>query len=301
MTYFYLPPTSLKYIDAKPLEARYLALIALIKTYIDIGRHREMERASYRMARTVKAYIKVLTHNDLLTRKLDMLASPIWRKRVLKDLGGLRKLRLWDKAFHRANENLLGRCVPPVQSEHTWWRTTERMALSERLKAHARRCAKACVSDRTYRDPYKLDCDGMFRLAPLPRAKRQGARRLTIYSEQTIGDYEYNAVPVYKPDGLGIATVWPMEFYAAMALEVEDQNALSKDVIAPAEPSTIGMSSQIDPGSAGLALVRDDKTEDPEDTDEWYDIIDDMIDRDTNVLANFIGINTYRYVFENPV
>ena len=45
MTYFYLPPTSLKYIDAKPLEARYLALIALIKIYIDIGRHREMERA----------------------------------------------------------------------------------------------------------------------------------------------------------------------------------------------------------------------------------------------------------------
>ena len=76
MTYFYLPPTSLKYIDAKPLEARYLALITLIKTYIDIGRHRKMERASYRMARTVKAYIKVLTHNDLLTRKLDMLASP---------------------------------------------------------------------------------------------------------------------------------------------------------------------------------------------------------------------------------
>ena len=141
----------------------------------------------------------------------------------------------------------------------------------------------------------------MFRLAPLPRAKRQAVRRLTIYSEQTIGEYEYNAVPVYKPDGLGIATVWPMEFYAAMALEVEDQNALSKDVIAPAEPSTIGMSSQIDPGSAGLALVRDDKTEDPEDKDEWYDIIDDMIDRDMNVLANFIGINTYRYVFENPI
>ena len=60
-------------------------------------------------------------------------------------------------------------------------------------------------------------------------------------------------------------------------------------------------SSQIDPGSAGLALARDDKTEDPEDTDNWYDIIDDMIDKDMNVLANFIGINTYRYVFENPV
>ena len=136
----------------------------------------------------------------------------------------------------------------------------------------------------------------MFRLAPLPRAKRQGVRKLTIYSELTIGDYEYNAMPVYKPDGLGIATVWPMEFYAAMALEAEDQNAASKDVIPhtcilaqqntpDTEPKTIGTSSQIDPGSAGLVLVREDKTQEPKDTDEWYDIIDDMIDRDMNVLA----------------
>ena len=298
MTYFYLPPTSLKYIDARPLEARYLALIALIKTYIDIGRHRAMERASYRMARTVKAYIKVLTHNDLLTRKLDMLANPIWRRRVLKDLGGLRKLKLWDKAFQRAQGDLPKRRVTPKDPEPVWWRMPERIAISEQLKAHARRCAKACVSEGIYRDPYKLDCDGIFRLAPLPRAKRQGVRKLTIYSEQTIGEYEYNAVPVYKPDGLGIATVWPMEFYAAMALEAEDQSAAAKDVI----PHRCILAQQkIDPGSAGLALVRDDNSEEPEDKDEWYDIIDDMIDRDINVLANFIGINTYRYVFENPV
>ena len=292
MTYFYLPPTSLKYIDARPLEARYMALIALIKTYIDIGRHREMERASYRMARTVKAYIKVLTHNDLLTRKLDMLANPIWRARVLKDLGGLRKLRLWDKAFQRAQGDLPKRRVTPKDPEPVWWRTSERIAISEQLKAHARRCAKACVSDGTYRDPYKLDCDGMFRLAPLPRAKRQGKRQLTIYSELTIGDYNYNAMPVYKPDGLGIATVWPMEFYAAMALEVEDKNAASKDVIPPAGEI---VRSETQPHEIIV------EAEEREDTDEWYDIIDDMIDKDMNVLANFIGIKTYRYVFENPV
>ena len=125
----------------------------------------------------------------------------------------------------------------------------------------------------------------MFRLAPLSRRSSKTKRKLTIYSKLTIGDYNYNAMPVYKPDGLGIATVWPMEFYAAMALEAEDQSAAAKDVNSPA---------------AGLALARDDKTEDPEDKDEWYDIIDDMIDKDMNVLANFIGINTYRYVFENP-
>ena len=200
----------------------------------------------------------------------------------------------------------------PEDPEPVWWRMPERIALSEQLKAHARRCAKACVSDGTYRDPYKLDFDGMFRLAPLPRAKHQRVREQTIYSKLTIGDYNYNAVPVYKPEGLGIATVWPMEFYAAMALEAEDQNAISKDVNSPAcilaqqntpdtEPNTIGMSSQIDPGSTGLALVRDDNSEEPDDKDEWHDIIDDMIDRDMNVLANFIGIKTYRYIFENPI
>ena len=259
-----------------------------------------MERASYRMARTVKAYIKVLTHNDLLTRKLDMLASPIWRKRVLKDLGGLRKLKLWDKAFQRVQGDLPKRRVAPrpKDPEPVWWRMPERIAESERLKAHARRCAKACVCDRTYRDPYKLDCDGMFRLAPLSRRSSKTKRQLTIYSKQTIGEYKYNAIPVYKPDGLGIATVWPMEFYAAMALEAEDQSAAAKDVNSPA---CILARQNTDPGSAGIVLVRDDNNEEPEDKDEWYDIIDDMIDRDMNVLANFIGINTYRYVFENPI
>ena len=138
----------------------------------------------------------------------------------------------------------------------------------------------------------------MFRLAPLPRAKRQGVRKLTIYSKLTIGEYEYNAMPVYKPDGLGIATVWPMEFYAAMKLEAEDQSAASKDVISH---RCILARQNTDPGSAGIVLVRDDNNEEPEDKDEWYDIINDMIDKDMNVLANFIGINTYRYVFENPV
>ena len=228
-----------------------------------------------------------------------MLASPIWRKRVLKDLGGLRKLKLWDKAFQRAKGDLpqRKRRVTPKDPEPVWWRMPERIAISEQLKAHARRCAKACVSDGTYRDPYKLDCDGMFRLAPLPRAKHQRVREQTIYSKLTIGDYNYNAVPVYKPEGLGIATVWPMEFYAAMALEVEDKSAASTDVI----PHAYSLAQQNTPDAGPNTLVRDDKTEDPEDKDEWYDIIDDMIDKDMNVLANFIGINTYRYVFENPV
>ena len=99
-------------------------------------------------------------------------------------------------------------------------------------------------------------------------------------------------MPVYKPDGLGIATVWPMEFYVAMALEAEDQSAAAKDVI-PHAGEIVRYETQ--PHEIiGEAEEREDK-------DEWYDIIDDMIDKDMNVLANFIGINTYRYVFENPV
>ena len=72
-------------------------------------------------------------------------------------------------------------------------------------------------------------------------------------------------------------------------------------MIVPNSPACILARQNTDPGSAGIVLVRDDNNEEPEDKDEWYDIIDDMIDRDMNVLANFIGINTYRYVFENPI
>ena len=89
-----------------------------------------------------------------------------------------------------------------------------------------------------------------------------------------------------------------------MALEVEDHNAASNDVISHKRSADLGpirkeLSVALYPGSAGIALVREDNDE-SEDKDEWYDIIDDMIDRDMNVLANCIGINTYRYVFENP-
>jgi len=94
-----------------------------------------------------------------------------------------------------------------------------------------------------------------------------------------------------------------------MKLEAEDQSAASTDVI----PHACILAQQNTPDAGPNTLVRDDNgewedNEEPEDkteewggNSEWYDIIDEMIDKDINTLSAFIGINTYRYVFENPV
>jgi len=229
MTYFYpLPHKAYRFrhqpIDASPLTARFTALMGIFSLLLTLGRAREMLSVSRRIARTVKAYVKVATHNAHMERKLEMLLNPAWRTRVLDDLRGLDALHRWDEAVTRAQlrrEGYLaprrerrGRCAPPIQEEPSWWRTPERIAESERLKAHKRDCARACANPLTLRDPYKMDRDGLFRLAPLPRQKEpqehseDGAiRQPVIYSAQTIGDYSFDAAPVFRAEGFGPAPV----------------------------------------------------------------------------------------------
>jgi len=178
MTYSYRPLTSLTFIDAAPLAARYHMLMGLILTLITAGRIRDVERLSRQVARLVKAYVKVGAHNALISRKLDMLADPNWRGRVLKDLGGLRKLKLWDAAFARVQKEAVKRFTP-VKAEPAWLDRPERIAESERLKARSRAISKACVNPKVFRDAVKVDMDGMFRLAPLPRRASIGPCRST--------------------------------------------------------------------------------------------------------------------------
>jgi len=283
MTYFYPSPTSLKYIDVSSLSVRYTALVALMGAYLTIGRFRKVLLSSRRIARLIKAYVQIMTHNDLVTRKLDMLADPSWRARVLRDLGGLRKLGLWDKAFRRAQGDVPKRRVKPMALEPTWWRTPERLIESERLKAHARDCAKACVSPYTYRDPYKLDNDGLFRLAPLPRGLHVSERKATIYSQSTIGDYNFNAIPIYQPAGLGPATVWPIEFYAALKLDLHPDSG----IFAPQNTRGPGYQTHIAP-MAGDPVLRISR-------------IREQDVEDHSALLSFIGEKNYNYIFEDPV
>jgi len=314
MTYSYRPSTSLTTIDASPLAARYHVLMTLIHSFITAKRYRDVERLSHRVVRLVEAYVKVGTYNALVSRKLDMLADPNWRGRVLKDLGGLRKLKLWDSAFSRAMMRAQGllptRKRKPVarDDEPAWLRTPERLAESERLKARKRAILKGNMNSKTNRDRYKVDMDGLFRLAPLPRQASITPRKVTIYTKATISDYDFDPMPYYQPKGFPAAPVWPVEFYAAMALD-KDMNAeaegsptlssvipdwcsLAKQNRRDLGPNHIDRSLQIDPGSTAhdniIALGREDK-------------IMDGPANDNLPLMKFIGAKNYNYIFENPV
>ena len=44
-------------------------------------------------------------------------------------------------------------------------------------------------------------------------------RRVKVYTQNTIVDYDWNNIPFAKDTGFGPASVWPAEFYAAMVAE----------------------------------------------------------------------------------
>jgi len=70
---------------------------------------------------------------------------------------------------------------------------------------------------RIVRDPFRVDFEGEFRLAPLPRLSVRG-RRGVILSDGP--DYNYDAMRRVQFRGVrSVAVVWPCEFYAAMRLK----------------------------------------------------------------------------------
>jgi len=297
MTYFYpLPHTAYKFrhqpIDDAPLTARFTALMGLFSLFVTLGRSREMLSISRRIARTVKAYVKVATHNAHMERKLEMLLNPAWRTRVLDDLGGLDALYRWDEAVTRAELRRDGCWIPKRQPaykdpEPVWWRTPERIAESERLKAHKRDCARACANPLTVRDPYKMDRDGLFRLAPLPRvrSKDSSKREPVIYSAQTIGEYNFNAAPVYQPKGLGAAPVWPIEFYTAIGVKLTYERRQYEEMDLSGQP----------------ALTIEDKAIEQTSKETSLFVTPPMTEGDHSDLISFIGEKNYDYIFENPI
>lgn len=143
--------------------------------------------------------------------KLHMLRLPAWRYRVIKDLGGVEKLiRLWKRL---ADQGAASR----VTFKH------QRQTLSDeeiKRRAHIKRCAKACAHPNIYRDPFRVDQEGQFRLPPMPR-------RLSNTTSDKVRDYVYDARPVNNFMGLNTPImVWPDEFMVFMDWEgrCEEQN-----------------------------------------------------------------------------
>jgi len=149
--------------------------------------------------------------------KLNMLRTPEWRARVLKDLGGMKALTRWinqpppHKAFRPKRRPL----------------SAKRLAQRERMKL----CAKASAHPRIFRDPCRLDQEGIFRL---PTKRRHILRRIPRHPLIIEHEYTYDARPVYQlAEFSEPITIWPDEFLAFEDLQDElaalDQKALSDE------------------------------------------------------------------------
>jgi len=85
------------------------------------GRFRVSGRLAHKVVRLVRALTRCETHNIHLKRKLEMLSHKSWREQVLKELGGMRKLKLWEAAKAGIEDR---RANPPRQ---------ERLSVSEQI------------------------------------------------------------------------------------------------------------------------------------------------------------------------
>jgi len=125
--------------------------------------------------------------------KAKMLACPGWRARVIADLGGVRKLALWNAAMDRAIKRARDRRTlwrPPQRACGAQIITRETAAADAReaaRRAHIRACAKACVNPAILIDPFRVDQDGLFRLPPVPRAPRSLQKALQFYRSVLCG------------------------------------------------------------------------------------------------------------------
>ena len=222
----YSPP---HLIDTAPLALRYQVMIASLLAFMAAGRHRDVLSYSFKILRLVRVFTRFEAQNILTKRKLEMLCNSAWRDRVLRELGGMRKLSLWEAARARIEERE-GRTPKPITPEEpSWLYTPERIAESERLKARTRACAKACAPERVVRDRVKMDFEGEFRLAPLPRGER-APRRPIVYTANSISDYDWNPIPFAPQSGFGPATVWPVEFRAAMMVDARMEDTEIEDI-----------------------------------------------------------------------
>lgn len=194
--------------EAFDVAAAHVRLRGLIT--IMMGLH--YGRGFMAAARAVRHYAQWMRRaSEQATRykwKLKMLRTQAWRARVLSDLGGMKALTVW-------------RNQPPP---HKSLRVTRPALSLEDLahRAHVKLCVQACVNPRIFRDPCKLDQEGVFRLPP---KRRHIIKRLThpnIIEANQYYEYSYDARPVYQlPHFSEPIMVWPDEFLAFAQIKAE--------------------------------------------------------------------------------
>lgn len=179
-------------------------------TFVIIADSREVLRTARRVAKVTRELIKAETHNERVLLKWEMLLTPHWRERVLRELGGVKALKRWERLNDRAAKRRAGiTIVKPHASP------AQRQARAANLaKAKAALFEKRAKTPRRfyddshpniYKDPCKVDMKGQFRLAPIQRSKHkvksQSVRAATPRRDVTHVKYsKIDPIPLWPQD-----------------------------------------------------------------------------------------------------
>ncbi|CAM3769786.1 hypothetical protein LIHA111178_07350 [Litorimonas haliclonae] len=164
-----------------------------------------------------------------------MLLRSDWRERVISELGGWSRLRLWTYRQEALE------VVPPNKTYKPPNHPAPEEEELER-RARMRELMKANIHPRILRDPCRMDFDGWFRLPPQTRLKNPINEHPQYY------DYEYDFDPRPMADFTGIRTpitVWPEEFRAAaevrpaMEEREREEETLSNLVTPDTDPGSL--------------------------------------------------------------
>jgi|GEM_PF-6368993 len=201
-------------------ERRYGALILQVTALILARDFSGILSVSREIGRAARALMQAKARASAARMTRAMLADGRWRGRVISDLGGYRALHLWQRARRRA---ALRAALLSLQSGGRG-RAVSRAPLppaEAARRAFIRERRRACAPARVFKDPFRMDFDGQFRLPPLPRAPWPAALRL-LSGPAGRGSraYDYDPRPVRRQNKYVCAQpVSPRAFYAAIAAE----------------------------------------------------------------------------------
>ena len=130
---------------------------------------------SKQLARAVQQLIQAEEHNGRVKTKAEMLMNGQWRARVLRDLGGEKALRRWERLSGRWKKprDILNPHASPAQRRARAANLEKAKAANrdKLLKAGPKHKAGNNFHPNIVFDRVKVDMEGQFRLAPIMRQK----------------------------------------------------------------------------------------------------------------------------------
>jgi len=194
------------------MQQAVAVLCALITAQISNSRF--VLRTARRVARIVRDIIVQEEWNALITAKSEMLRTPSWRARVLRDLGGAKALNNWDARFEKVTlpdgapaHTTKYRAVQTCEAEppKPTFRPAYALYTPHPLPPHPSQNA-------IFYDKFKTDQEGQFRLPPLARSRRNVGRHAARNANRN--DVQTAGKVFRKPRAI---SVFPREFRTAAA------------------------------------------------------------------------------------